>query len=189
MRLVNRYCTEQERKQPPPDTAVLIRRVLSKVALASSATDVDDLRSALALVAADRWATDSRELNLIELARRRGMSWRDIAWSLDLDSAQAAEKRFQRLARPPEALIYAFRVAEPGEPWHGKPDALPQGYFETGVIDFNPARPGPYQGRRLELRYGPVDEDCMPAPMRAYAAVNNRRVALTAEVQSSIFGA
>jgi hypothetical protein len=115
------------------------------------------------------------------------MSWRDIAWSLDLDSAQAAEKRFQRLTRRPEALIYAFKVEGPGERWHGKPEALRDNY-ETGTIDFNPARPGPFRGQILEVRYGQVDEACMPGPMRAYTLVNNRRVALTAEIQMILFG-
>ena len=82
--------------------------------------DAADLRDALALVAADQWATEARELNLIKFARDRKMSWRDIAWSLGLDSPQAAEKRFQRLTRPPETLIYAFRVAESDGPWYGK---------------------------------------------------------------------
>jgi hypothetical protein len=186
-RLFTRYCTVEERKQPPPPAAVLISRVLTAAASPKPTADVADLRDALALVAADQWATEARELNLIKLARDRKMSWRDIAWSLGLDSPQAAEKRFQRLTRPPEALIYSFRVAEPDEPWHGKPGALPPGSYETGFIHFNPARPGPFQGQTLELRYGPVDEEVMPGPMRAYAQVNNRRIAVTALVQNTLF--
>lgn len=186
-RLFTRYCTAEERKQPPPPAAVLISRVVTAAASPKPTADAADLRAALALVAADQWATESRELNLIKLARDRGMSWRDIAWSLGLDSPQAAEKRFQRLARPPETLIYAFRVAESDEPWYGKPDALPTGSYETGFIDFNPARPGPFRGHTLELRYGPVEEECLPGPMRAYALVNNRRIAATAVVQNTLF--
>ena len=129
-----------------------------------------------------------REVNLIRLARSRGMSWRDIAWSLDLDSAQAAEKRFRRLTQPPEAMIYAFRVAGPGRPWLGNPEALTDRSYETGIIHFNPARPGPFRGQMLEVRYGPADEGCWPGPMHAYAAVNNPRIALTAEIQMGLFG-
>jgi hypothetical protein len=186
-RLFARFCTADERKQPPPPAAVLIGRVITAAASPKPAADAADLRAALALVAADQWATESRELNLIRLARDRGLPWRDIAWSLGLDSPQAAEKRFQRLARPPETLIYAFRVAESDEPWYGKPDALPTGSYETGLIHFNPARPGPFQDHTLELRYGPVDEEVMPGPMRAYAQVNNRRIAVTALVQNTLF--
>lgn len=185
-RLFTRYCTDEEREQPPPTAAILICRVITAAASRKPSADTADLRAALALVAADQWATESRELNLIILARKQGMSWRDIAWSLDLDSPQAAEKRFQRLSRPPESLIYAFRVAD-GEPWHGRPQALPTGIHETGFIDFNPARPGPFRGCTLEVRYGPTDEECMPGPMRAYAQVNNRRIALTARVQNILF--
>ncbi len=185
-RLFARYCTAKERQQPPPPAAVLISRVLTAAASQEPTADVADLRAALALVAADQWATEARELNLIKLARDRGMSWRDIAWSLGLDSPQAAEKRFQRLARPPEALIYAFRINEPGEPWYGNPDALRSGY-ETGFIEFNPARPGPFRGYTLEVRYGPTEEECLPGPMRAYAQVNNRRIAVTAVVQNTLF--
>lgn len=185
-RLVSRYCTEEERKKPWPDAAELISRVLKAAAQPRPTADIADLRAALALVAADRWATEKREQNLINLARNRGMSWRDIAWSLDLDSSQAAEKRFQRLTRPPEAMIYAFRIDEPGEPWHGNPDALRSGY-ETGFIEFNPARPGPFRGYTLEVRYGPVDEELMPGPMREYVPVNNRRIAVTVRVQRMLF--
>jgi hypothetical protein len=127
-----------------------------------------------------------REVNLTELARRRGMAWRDIAWSLGLDSAQAAQKRFQKLTREPEILFYAFRAAG-DKAWHGKPDLLPNGRYEAGRLDFNPARPSPFRGS-LEIRYGPVDEECPSAPMRAYALVNNRRVALTTAVQDELFG-
>jgi hypothetical protein len=187
-RLVSRYGNEEERKQHWPDPAVLIRRVLVAAAKPKPTADIADLRAALALVAADRWATETRELDLINLARARGMSWRDIAWSLDLDSSQAAEKRFQRLTRPPEAMIYAFRINEPGEPWHGNPDALRTGY-ETGFIEFNPARPGPFRGHTLEVKYGSAEEELMPGPMRAYAQVNNRRIPVTARVQMMLFGA
>lgn len=183
MRLFKRYCTEEEQQSPPPPAGVLIRRVLQN----ASTADINDLRAALALVAADQWDTESREMNLIELARGR-MSWRDIAWSLDLDSAQAAEKRFQRLTRPPAAVIFAFRVDEPGEPWHGRPDVLPDGMYDFGFIDFNPARPGPFRGRTLEVRYGPTEEEVMPGPMRAYMQINNQRVPLSAQIQISLFG-
>ena len=179
---------EEARRKLPPDAAVLIQRVIKAAASPQPTADSADLRCALALVASDRWAADSREINLVELARRRGMSWRDIGWSLGLDSAQAAQKRFQKLTQEPEILVYAFRLAgEKDAAWHGKPDLLRNGRFESGTLDFNPARPGPFRGRTLEFRYGPVHEECPPPYMRAYALLNNRRVALTTALQNELF--
>jgi hypothetical protein len=43
-------------------------------------------------------------------------------------------------------------------------------------------------GRKLELRYGPVDAEPMPPHLRAYALVNGRRIAPTAVVQKELFG-
>jgi hypothetical protein len=77
---------------------------------------------------------------------------------------------------------------EPGAPWHGVPDALPAGQYQTGRIDFNPAAPRPYSGRTLELRYGPADIPVMEPHLRAYALVNGRRIAPTAAVQVELFG-
>lgn len=89
---------------------------------------------------------------MIAHLRERGVPWREIAHHRGLQSAQAAQQRYERLTRPPEAVIYAFRAAdEPGAPWHGTPDALTAGQYQTGTIDFNPAAPRPYSGRMLEL--------------------------------------
>ena len=190
-RLVGRFGTLAERRTPlqPPQPADLIQRVVAAAASGEPVADITDLTAALELVAADQWAAESRELNLITLLRKRGVSWRSIAWHRGFDSAQAAQQRCQRLARTPDTLIYAFRVAgEEGEQWHGQAGALPSGEYETGLIEFNPARPGPFTGRALEVRYGPVDDEFMPPYLRAYALVNNRRVAATAAVQQILFG-
>jgi hypothetical protein len=87
-------------------------------------------------------------------------------------------------------MIYAFRAAdEKDAPWHGDHDALADGQFRTGRIDFNPAMPRPYSGRTLELRYGPVEAEVAPSYLRAYAHVNGRRIPATAAVQQELFGA
>jgi hypothetical protein len=131
----------------------------------------------------------SRELNVMELLRQRGVSWREIAWHRGLDSAQRAQQRFQRLSRRPAILIYAFRIAdEPDVPWHGNVDALAPDEYETGLIDFNPARPGPYSGKTLEVRYGDVGDDGMEPYLRGFAMVNNRRIGTRADVQQELFG-
>jgi hypothetical protein len=117
------------------------------------------------------------------------VSWREIAHHRGLQSAQAAKQRYERLARQPGVRIYAFRAADgKGAPWHGDPDALSAGQFETGQIDFNPAAQRPYSGRTLELRYGPADIPVMEPYLRAYALVNGRRIAVTEAVQIELFG-
>jgi hypothetical protein len=190
-RLVDRFGTAEERRDggAPPPAGTLIQRVLKAALSPEPAVDDADLRAAVALIAIDRWEAESREADLIALARRRGLSWREIAAHLGLDSGQAAQQRAERLTRPPATLIYAFRAAgEEAAPWHGDPGALPPGDYETGTILVSPARPGPFSGRLLELRYGPVDDQCEPSYLRAYATVNNRRVAATTAVQKELFG-
>lgn len=189
-RLVGRFGTSAERRGLPlaPPAGELIARVIAAAASEAPTADDTDIRSALTLVAADRWATESRELNLITLARQGRMPWREIAQHLGLGSEQAAQQRYQRLARSPETLIYAFRVAgEKDTPWHGRPDALPDGEYQTGTIYFQPSQAGPFSGQTLELRYGPVDLPCEPGHLRAYAQVRNRRIAPTTEVQQELF--
>jgi hypothetical protein len=189
-RLIDRYGTPKERQEPHRVVlADLINRVVGATVTADSPDGTADLRAALELVAADQHAADSRELNVMELLRRRGVSWREIALHRGLDSPQRAQQRFQRLSRPPAVLIYAFRVAdEKDAPWHGEADALAPGEYQTGLIDFNPARPGPYSGRTLEVRFGDVGDDGMEPYLRGFAMVNNRRVGTRADVQQELFG-
>lgn len=170
-----------------PTEADLMNRALDDASSSSAGTT--DLRAALELAGLDQRNAETREINVIARLRERGVSWREIAHHRGLQSAQAAQQRYERLARQPDAVIYAFRAAdEGGAPWHGAPDALPAGQYETGTIDFNPASQRPYSGRTLELRYGPVDFPVMEPHMRAYALVNGRRVAATADVQIELFG-
>jgi len=92
-------------------------------------------------------------------------------------------------ARPRPSLVYAFRVLDdqPG-PWHGQPDALPKGSYETGTIDFNPGpNPSPYTGSTLEVRYGPVPDDGLPAYLHGYTTVNGMRIRPTAIIQEELF--
>lgn len=62
--------------------------------------------------------------------------------------------------RPPktELAAYAFRDAQTTE-IHGPWDALTDGDFATGMLLFNPARPSPFAGHTLEVRYGPWHEE------------------------------
>lgn len=61
------------------------------------AVDHDDLVAALTLLPGLRADLDSTELLLLTIARRNGMTWQDIAFSLGLNTAQAARQRHERL--------------------------------------------------------------------------------------------
>jgi hypothetical protein len=187
-RLLERFGTATQQRDPQPGE--LIERVVTDAASSRPIADDTDIRAAMTLVAAARQDGEAREAKLITLARRRGMPWREIASHLGFDSSQAAQQRHKRLTSSPDTLIYAFRVAdEKDAPWHGDADALSAREYETGTIHFNPAERVPFSGRMLEVRYGPVDLECMPTHMRAYALINNRRIAPTAAVQQELFGA
>lgn len=190
-RLIDRHGTEQDRQNPQRAVlAELITSTLSATVEDDSPDALEDLRAALLLVAPDQQAADSREVNVTGLLRRRGVSWREIAWRRGLGSAQRAQQRFQHLTRRASFLIYAFRIAGlDTEPWHGEFDALPKGSYETGVINFMPERTGPYSGRTLEVRYGDIGDDGMEPYLRAYAMVNYRRIGLRADIQHELFGA
>lgn len=91
--------------------------------------------------------------------------------------------------RPRPTLIYAFRLVgdRPGR-WHGEPGALPEGSYQTGRIDFNPGpNPSPYAGTTLEVRYGQVPDDGLPAYLQGYTTVNGMRIRATATVQGELF--
>ena len=193
-RLLDRFGTSSEKSAlsrggplERPTEADLISRAIDDAKDPSTGTT--DLRAALELAGLDQRNAETREINVVARLRERRVSWREIAHHRGLQSAQAAKQRFERLTRPPEAVIYAFRAAdEPGAPWHGAPGALPDGQYETGMIDFNPAAQRPYSGHRLDVRYGPADIPVMEPHLRAYALVNGRRVAPTATVQIELFG-
>ena len=92
----------------PPSSTDLIQHVLWRSRGSSQGTDPNpapveaaDLRAALALVAAARGEMDAVETALLFLARAEGLTWPQIAESLGLRSAQAAQQRLDRLADRP----------------------------------------------------------------------------------------
>ena len=190
-RLIDHHGTEDNRRVPHEAViAELINSTVRATVEDDSADALEDLRAAMLLVAPDQQAADSREVNVTELLRRRGISWREIAWRRGLGSAQRAQQRFQHLTRGPTVLIYAFRIAgKDAEPWHGDPGALAEGSYQTGMINFMPEQTGPYSGRTLDVRYGDIGDDGMEPYLRAYAMVNYRRIGLRAEIQYELFGA
>lgn len=171
-----------------PTEAELMNRAIED-ASRNPSVGTTDLRAALELAALDQRLAETREMNIVTLLRAREVSWREIAHHRGLQSAQAAKQRYDRLARQPEVVVYAFRAAGKADgPWHGDPDALPDGGYETGTLDFNPPSPRPFSGLTLEVRYGTVAAEIMPPYLRAYAKVNGRQVAVTSAVQLELFG-
>src|SRR5687767_5970848 len=63
-----------------------------------AALDTDDLVAALTLMPGVRADLAAVELQLLEAARRAGMTWQDIAFGLGLNTPQAARQRYERLA-------------------------------------------------------------------------------------------
>jgi hypothetical protein len=59
--------------------------------------DGDDLVAALTLVPELRADLDALETQLLRTARAKGMTWQDIAFSLGLNTPQAARQRYERL--------------------------------------------------------------------------------------------
>ncbi|NYI04489.1 DNA-binding protein [Allostreptomyces psammosilenae] len=59
--------------------------------------DATDIAAALTLVHQARAEVDQLEIGLLEMARGRGLTWQQIAYSLGLGTAQAARQRHQRL--------------------------------------------------------------------------------------------
>ncbi|MER6150601.1 DNA-binding protein [Streptomyces hirsutus] len=60
--------------------------------------DRADITAALSLVPLVRGEMDELETGLLQMARGRGMTWQDIAFSLGLGTPQAARQRYERLS-------------------------------------------------------------------------------------------
>lgn len=106
--LVERHAGTAERRgrhlhpeMPSPDEVVRLVAVLAGGAVPPEgdepAPDTTDMAAALTLMPQVRADLDSVELALLTAARGRGMTWQDIAFSLGLATAQAAQQRFERL--------------------------------------------------------------------------------------------
>lgn len=74
--------------------------------------DEADLVAALTLLPHLRTEIDTLEVGLLDLARRRGMTWQAIAFGLGLGSAQAGKQRYERLC----SRVAASDVPAPDAP-------------------------------------------------------------------------
>jgi len=95
-------------ERQPPSAGDLIQHVLWRANGTDRGEPVDglDVRAALTLVSAARAETDGLETALLFLARAEGLTWPQIAQSLGLRSAQAAQQRLDRLSgRPDTGLV------------------------------------------------------------------------------------
>jgi hypothetical protein len=172
-----------------PRESDLIDSVIAAANEGSPTLDTRDIKAALTLLPALRWAVNNRERKLIKVARDSGIVWREIAARLGMYSPQAAQQSYARLDEQSPPRIYAFRLADDDAPWHGDPDCLPYGGYEFAVIDFAPAPHvnSPFSGKMLEIRYGDVPDDHMPRYLRGFPIVDGRRIGFTETVQQALF--
>ena len=91
-------------ERQPPSASDLIQHVLWRANGTGRGETVDglDLRAGLSLISAARAEMDGLETALLFLARAEGLTWAQIAQSLGLRSAQAAQQRLDRLLGRPE---------------------------------------------------------------------------------------
>ena len=94
-------------ERQPPSASDLIQHVLWRANGTGGAEAVDglDLRAGLTLMSAARAEMDGLETALLFLARAEGLTWAQIAQSLGLRSAQAAQQRLDRLSGRPETGV------------------------------------------------------------------------------------
>ncbi|MEU9124431.1 DNA-binding protein [Streptomyces sp. NPDC048506] len=84
----------------PHEAVRLVSFLLSGAAqLDDGEPEVDhtDITAALSLVPRARGEMDELEVGLLQMARGRGMTWPEIAFSLGLGTPQAARQRYERL--------------------------------------------------------------------------------------------
>jgi len=94
-------------ERQPPSASDLIQHVLWRANGTGRGETVDsmDLRAGLTLISAARAEMDSLETALLFLARAEGLTWAQIAQSLGLRSAQAAQQRLDRLSGRPDTGV------------------------------------------------------------------------------------
>ena len=94
-------------ERQPPSASDLLQHVLWRASGTGSGEAVDslDLRAGLTLISAARAEMDGMETALLFLARAEGLTWAQIAQSLGLRSAQAAQQRLDRLSARPETGV------------------------------------------------------------------------------------
>jgi hypothetical protein len=106
--LVDRHAGSPERRarqahplMPAPHEAVRLVAGLAGGTIVpeagEEAVDHNDLVAALTLLPTVRADLDEAELQLLKIARSSGMTWQDIAFSLGLNTPQAARQRCERL--------------------------------------------------------------------------------------------
>jgi hypothetical protein len=101
--LAGHYSTEvekllwEEHDQPLPDIQAVGRVITASRKRGQAMPAAIDVGAALVVLSAVRLDVDRLEVELIEAARRAGMTWTTIADVLGLPEAAAAERRFEKL--------------------------------------------------------------------------------------------
>jgi hypothetical protein len=99
--------TEQRQRQmhpmlpAPHEAARLVSFLMSGAALPEPGepeVDKADVVAALTLIPQARAELEQLEEGLIRMARGRGFTWQEVAFSLGLGTPQAARQRYERLA-------------------------------------------------------------------------------------------
>jgi hypothetical protein len=96
-------------ERQPPSATDLLQHVLWRANGPGRGVAVDglDVRAGLTLISAARAEMDGLETALLFLARAEGLTWAQIAQSLRLRSAQAAQQRLDRLSGKPDTGVVA----------------------------------------------------------------------------------
>jgi predicted XRE-type DNA-binding protein len=116
---------------------------------------------------------------------RQSMSGNEVAELLGVTKGRVSQMTNGRPYRKPPSTLYAARRA--GEDsWHGDPEALPPGEYQTATVNFDPTPTNSWAGQ-LEVRYGPVQDD-MPPSLHAYTLVAGRPMRATAKLHEILFG-
>ncbi|MEW9555841.1 hypothetical protein [Nonomuraea sp. NPDC050783] len=126
-RLLDRFGTgdrprPQDPAAPPVPATELVRLVLEAAHdPGDGAPEVgpEDLADALQMIVPIRRSIDSMEYQAVAAARRAGLTWRQVADALALESPQAAQQRFQRLAVRLDQTAGPF--GRPGPAGEGRP--------------------------------------------------------------------
>ncbi|GLY35780.1 hypothetical protein Amsp01_018040 [Amycolatopsis sp. NBRC 101858] len=98
--------------------------------------------------------------------------------------SQMATGRHGVNRRPPSTIFAVQIVGE--DTWHGEPDALPPTEYQTTTWQPKTGTGNRFDGKLLEVRYGPVPDN-IPPSYYTYTTVDGKRMRPTAAVHDVIF--
>lgn len=120
---------------------------------------------------------------------REDMSLAQVASLLGVSPqrvSQMATSRHSGRKRPAPSVIYAVQIAGEQD-WHGQPDALPDGEYQTVAWHPRTGRGNKFDDVDLIARVGPVEDNLLPS-LYTFSTVAGRRLRPTAAVHELMFG-